>query len=172
MLSTPVQRGILVVAGFVVGLGGWLAWGIEHAHGGHHAIEDLYVGHLVDGAAEVRRITVEWHGNYEVERIATDRFALRWIDRPEAEPAEFYAGSRVDTIAYLDRHGPAVFRGTPAQVDAWLEQRRTDARNFVVPGGMIALGIALVVLALMPLRLTPTHTTRRRMSTTPTMGAG
>jgi hypothetical protein len=48
----------------------------------------------------------------------------------------------------------AVFEGTAAEASAYIEQRRAEETNLVIPGLIIGVGALLVIVALIPTRKT------------------
>jgi anthranilate phosphoribosyltransferase len=43
-----------------------------------------------------------------------------------------------------------VFEGTPAEVEAYLEARRNEGRNYLIPALIIGAGVVLILAALVP----------------------
>lgn len=43
-----------------------------------------------------------------------------------------------------------VFEGTPEEVEAYVEQRRSEGRSYVIPGLIIGLGVVLILAAVFP----------------------
>jgi hypothetical protein len=43
-----------------------------------------------------------------------------------------------------------VFEGTPAEVEAYIEQRRSEGRSYLISGLIIGLGVILVIGAVLP----------------------
>jgi hypothetical protein len=54
----------------------------------------------------------------------------------------------------VDDHGhpvrTLVFEGTPAEVEAYIEQRRSEGRNYLIPSLIVAVGAVLIIGALLP----------------------
>jgi hypothetical protein len=48
-----------------------------------------------------------------------------------------------------------VFEGTEEEASAYIEQRRAEETNLVIPGLIIGVGILIVIAALIPIRKTP-----------------
>ena len=51
----------------------------------------------------------------------------------------------------------AVFEGTEEEASAYIEQRRAEGRNLVIPGLIIGVGALIVIAALLPNRETRTN---------------
>jgi hypothetical protein len=48
-----------------------------------------------------------------------------------------------------------VFEGTEEEASAYIEQRRAEGTNLVIPGLIIGVGVLIVIVALIPIRKTP-----------------
>jgi hypothetical protein len=154
MRLSRAGRFALIALGVLVVLAGAFAWGIESEYGGESAIENHQSGYLADGSVEIREI--DWNrpaesaGSYEVVLVASDEYAVRWVELPEAGRAVMFTGSTGEIESWLDQQGPALFEGTRAEADTWLAEQKAAARNFMTPGYVTAAGILLVVMAMIP----------------------
>ncbi len=145
-------RILLVVSGLIVGFVGYALWADEAEHGGWTALDGYEEGYLFDGSVEIRE--VPWSGNdeqlggsYEVRLVDGDTYEVAFIDR---EGQVLFTGTSAEVSVWLDDQGPQVFRGTREETTAWMDEQRATEKSFVIPGTVIAIGILLVIVALVP----------------------
>ena len=146
-----VARVVLIIVGVMIVLVGRAAWGLEDVYGGQSGAEGYQLGHLTNGQVEVRQIAWnhlegEAKANYDVAAIGDDRYAVVFVEGGAVQ----FTGTDTEVAVWLDEQGPRIFVGTQREVEAYVADARSERRNFLVPALIIAAGIGLVIVALIP----------------------